>query len=112
MHNVRKKAMLRMDKGSDELYVCHRLARFSSVPTKMTDIKPINFSDILECVPGALVEKSVMRNSSAADIEAILSSQCFLTIVSHNASSGSRNLILLMETRDERNNILQSLRLV
>lgn len=109
-HNVRKKALLKMDIGSDEMYLCNRLARYSAVPTRMTDIKPVNFTDILECVPGALIDKNILRSMIAADVESILSNQCFLTIVSHNTSSGSRNLILLLETREERNSLLQNVR--
>lgn len=108
--NVWKKALLRMDSGSDELYLCNRQARYSSIPTKMSDVKPVNFVDILECVPGALIDKSSLRRLSQVDVDSILSNQCFLTIVSHNANSGTRNLILLMETREERNSLLQNIR--
>ena len=110
VHNIRKKALLKMDHGSDELHLCYRLARYSSVPMKMTDVKPININDVLECVPGALVEKSFLKNLNFSEMEALMSNQCFLTIVSHNIASGSRNVILLMDTREERNALLQNLR--
>lgn len=108
--NTRKKALLRMDIGTDELYLCYRLARYSSVPTKMTDMKPINFADVLECVPGALIERNNLKSLSPPELEAILTNQCFLTIVSHNSNSGSRNLVVLMESREERNSLLQNIR--
>ena len=107
IHNVRKKAMLKLD--ADELVLYNRPARFSSISMKM-DIKPISLYDVLECVPGSLLDQKTRKLVSEENLETLLTNQCFLTIVTHNAVTGSRNVVLLLENRDERNALLSNLR--